>query len=638
MAGITLRGKHYEWDASSQDFVADDGESYEQGLQRIADIESGQPTEITQGGPDATQPVTTPTSDQSQAETDRLNRQEGGQSGAGNISPGSDIPDDTEDQSQAETDRLNRQNRGESGLGNISPGSDIPDDKTGDKAGDKAGDKGMTDAQKKMLGAMGGIGLLLLDKMLGGGLLSSKRQATGFQGNINLGARAERRALQGTNDPNRMPGSGGIGYFTPTAISTPESAGEIDAAMDQLETQGNAANAAVNATLPKFAAGGITDLTSAPRYLRGETDGMADEVPANIEGKQEARLAHGEFVIPADVVSHLGNGNSDAGAKKLHEMMEQVRTARTGTPEQGKEIDPNKFISTATGGINNLVAPATPAPPQVLRFDEGGTVPQDNPLNTYFGPYVNNMMTQANALAESPYQRYTGPLTAGTSPLQDQAYLGASSLNMPAGMGTTGYNPASFTGNGISQQYMNPYITNALNPTIAEMRRQSDITQMQNNAKMVAAGAYGGSRQALMNTETQRNLLDKIGQTVGQGYATAFDKAQNQFNTEQQQRSSAQSDINRYGIDLLNMRNNLGTQQRDIIQEGLTADKAAFEEERANPYKMLQFKQAMLSGMPITNTQTGQYSPSLLKQLSEAGLGGMTLAEILNSGLLGTGG
>ena len=71
---------------------------------------------------------------------------------------------------------------------------------------------------------------------------------------------------------------------------------------------------------------------------------MADKVPATIDGQQEARLSDGEFVIPADVVSHLGNGNSDAGAKVLKDMMDRVRKARTGNKKQGKEIDPKKFI------------------------------------------------------------------------------------------------------------------------------------------------------------------------------------------------------------------------------------------------------------------------------------------------------
>ena len=92
-----------------------------------------------------------------------------------------------------------------------------------------------------------------------------------------------------------------------------------------------------------FAKGGIAQLKKG-QYLNGASDGMADKVPANIDGVQEARLSDGEFVIPADVVSHLGNGNSDAGAKVLKGMMSRVRTARTGNDKQGKEINPNKFI------------------------------------------------------------------------------------------------------------------------------------------------------------------------------------------------------------------------------------------------------------------------------------------------------
>jgi hypothetical protein len=88
-----------------------------------------------------------------------------------------------------------------------------------------------------------------------------------------------------------------------------------------------------------FAKGGLMGM-----YLGGPTDGMGDNIPARIAGGQEARLSDGEFVLPADVVSHLGNGNSDAGAKVLHGMMNKIRKARTGTTQQGKRINPNKLI------------------------------------------------------------------------------------------------------------------------------------------------------------------------------------------------------------------------------------------------------------------------------------------------------
>ena len=92
-----------------------------------------------------------------------------------------------------------------------------------------------------------------------------------------------------------------------------------------------------------YARGGITALKKG-KYLNGNTDGMADKVPATIDGKQPAALSDGEFVIPADVVSHLGNGNSDAGAKVLEQMMARVRKERTGNKEQGKEITARKML------------------------------------------------------------------------------------------------------------------------------------------------------------------------------------------------------------------------------------------------------------------------------------------------------
>ena len=92
-----------------------------------------------------------------------------------------------------------------------------------------------------------------------------------------------------------------------------------------------------------MAQGGITALKKG-KYLNGNTDGMADKVPATIDGKQPAALSDGEFVIPADVVSHLGNGNSDAGAKVLEQMMARVRKERTGNKEQGKEINARNML------------------------------------------------------------------------------------------------------------------------------------------------------------------------------------------------------------------------------------------------------------------------------------------------------
>lgn len=96
-----------------------------------------------------------------------------------------------------------------------------------------------------------------------------------------------------------------------------------------------------------YAQGGISDLggyAAGGKLLKGPGDGMSDSIVANIGGQQPARLADGEFVIPADVVSHLGNGSTDAGAKHLYKMMDKIRRARTGNPKQGKQINADKFL------------------------------------------------------------------------------------------------------------------------------------------------------------------------------------------------------------------------------------------------------------------------------------------------------
>jgi len=97
-----------------------------------------------------------------------------------------------------------------------------------------------------------------------------------------------------------------------------------------------------------YAHGGLADLggySDGGRMLKGPGDGMSDDIPATIANKQPARLANEEFVVPADVVSHLGNGSSEAGAKQLYKMMDRVRQARTGNKKQGKQINPEKYLA-----------------------------------------------------------------------------------------------------------------------------------------------------------------------------------------------------------------------------------------------------------------------------------------------------
>jgi len=435
------------------------------------------------------------------------------------------------------------------------------------------------------------------------------------------------------------------------------------------------------------------------RYLQGETDGMADKLPARIGRDQPAALSHGEFVIPADVVSHMGNGNSDAGAKKLYQMMDKIRMARTGNKKQGKKINPDKFMP---GGLAQAYASGG----EVKKFNTGGTalpagtIGSESNLSNWAGPYVTNMLGQGQALANMPYQAYMGQLSAGESPLQTSAFNNAANLQTPSSIGTAAteagkigtaaqglnYSPTSFTNQYASPvgasfdasqatAYMNPYLQTSLQPQLDEARRQSQITQTQNAAKMTQAGAFGGGRQAILDAETQRNLGTNLAGITGQGYNTAYGNAMNQFNADQARKiqeaqlgaqygSAAQqateqskqygagyglqglqtglqaaqaqgalgSQESQAGLNTLNAQLGAGAQQRGIESEGIAADKAQFEEARANPYKMVQYQQSLLQGLPLAAQSYQGIEPSALLKASQ---GATTVNALLkNLGLI----
>ena len=449
------------------------------------------------------------------------------------------------------------------------------------------------------------------------------------------------------------------------------------------------------------------------RPIRGSGDGMSDSIPTTIGGKQPARVANEEAFIPPSVVKRLGNGDTNRGAKKLYAMMDRIRKARTGTTEQGKEINPEKFMP---GG-------------KVSGYQTGGAI-TTNPsagltsssLASWVGPYVADMLGKGQALSETPYQAYTGPLTAGPSALEQQAFGAASTFQPSAAIGQAaqtaggiaaaaqgmGYTPATFGnqfaapgayqtgtfgtdtfGTQQAQQYMNPYLQSALDPQMKEMQRQADIQRAADAARLTKAGAYGGSRQAIMEAEGRRNLLGKQAEVLGQGYATAYDKAQQAFAQDQARRLEAQrateasrqfgagqgltsaqlaaqyglagqqaaeasrqfgSELGlrglqtglqaaqaqgnlgglqtQYGLEGLRTIASLGGTQRGIEAEGIAADRAQFEEARLNPFKMLQFQQSLLSGLPLASQSLYQPGQSNLQQFAT---GATTVQKLLQS-------
>jgi hypothetical protein len=243
------------------------------------------------------------------------------------------------------------------------------------------------------------------------------------------------------------------------------------------------------------------------------------------------------------------------------------------------------------------------------------------------------MLGKAEALTEQPYQTYQGPLTAGPSSLQTQYFSGLEKMGFPGQLGqsftstgaptiptasTTGPMQTTAAPTGITGQYMNPYLQNVLQPQLEELRRQSQIQQMQNASRMSKAGAFGGGRQAIMDAELQRNLLTQMGSTIGQGYASAYDKAMDQYNKEQAQ-----------AMGLAGMLGSAGAQQRAIEAEGIAADLGEFQQQRDYPYKQLQFQQSMLQNLPFMAQNVSYQEDSPFVQLMNAQGGLETLYKIM---------
>lgn len=357
-----------------------------------------------------------------------------------------------------------------------------------------------------------------------------------------------------------------------------------------------------------------------------------------------------------------------------------------------------------------------------------GAVGKESSLSTWAGPYVTDMLGRGQALAQTPFQAYTGPLTAGPSAAQTQAFQGIAGLTVPGAMGeatTTagqvasaaggmGYTPTQFTSQyqaptdiyratdittgaftpQAAQQYMNPFLQSALNPQIEEARRQAEISRLQDAARLTKAGAFGGGRQAIMESEAQRNLLRNLSDITGRGYASAYEQAQQAFTQDQAralqarqateaarqaqgtqalnaaqqaaqygQAAQAAEEASRqfgagFGLDALRQQlagaqaqgalgqqglraaldiygeqARLGGQERAMDQAAIDAARAQFEEERLFPYKQLQFQQSLLQGLPLSTAAYSYQQPSGLSQLmsTQGGLLGI-LTELFGGG------
>jgi len=277
-------------------------------------------------------------------------------------------------------------------------------------------------------------------------------------------------------------------------------------------------------------------------------------------------------------------------------------------------------------------------------------------------PYAKDILAKGQALTDvnqNPYQQYTQPRIAGFSPMQQQAMQNAQGMSVApqigqasagaAGAGLGGLDVANQANVGGFQNqvggYMNPYLQMALAPQLAEANRNYDISGQKQQSAATQAGAFGGSREALMSAENERNRNMGLQNIIGQGYNQAFGQAQNQYNqnlqnqlagyglTNQAAANLGQLGQNQYGqqMGINQLQAQYGGQQQALQQQGLTQAYQDFLNQQNYPYKQLGFMSDMIRGLPLGQQSTSQIyqSPgSISGQIAGLGMGAYGLSQL----------
>lgn len=305
----------------------------------------------------------------------------------------------------------------------------------------------------------------------------------------------------------------------------------------------------------------------------------------------------------------------------------------------------------------------------------------------YAKPYVEGLLGKTEALTDTPYQTYDRDRIAGFTPMQQQAFQGAQGMQTSglsglggqyAGAATLGalgtnYGPTQFQGGQFgqqdAQQYMSPYMQSVVDIQQREAQRQADIQGTQRGAQAVKSGAFGGSRQAIMDAEAARNLSMQKGDIQAQGLQSAYQQAQAQFNADQARRMQAQQlgeQSRQYGaglglqglqtalqgagqmgqlggqqfaqgMDINKLQQSYGTQQQQQEQNIMSQQYQDFLNQQNYPYKQLGFMSDMLRGLPLSqsSSQIYQAPPSNLSTavgLGTAALGASRLGMFAGGG------
>lgn len=274
---------------------------------------------------------------------------------------------------------------------------------------------------------------------------------------------------------------------------------------------------------------------------------------------------------------------------------------------------------------------ATPVTPVGYSTPYTSTTTQNSGLGAAAAPYGQDVLAQSYALAsQDPYHAYTGQTVAGPTGLQQTAADSVSGLNAGA-LATQGtalttqganYTPANATFDGAAaQQYMNPYQQNVIDVANKEAGRQSDLQGVQQAGQAAQAGAFGGSRQGVVDAERQRTLSLLQNNNEMQGQAAAYTNAQQQFNADQtrnQQGNQYASQaalaggnaLTNQGAQAFGQQQVSGAQQQAQAQGDLTQDKANFTGAVQHPYDQLNFMTNQIKAMPGSSTTTGTtYTP-----------------------------
>lgn len=290
----------------------------------------------------------------------------------------------------------------------------------------------------------------------------------------------------------------------------------------------------------------------------------------------------------------------------------------------------------------------------------GAQTTQETNLSTWAGPYITDMLGKSQALAELPYRAYTADiagayqpiaqqLTAGPSALQTKAFEGLGSLTVPSALGTAASQAQQTYGAtqqymptvGTVESYMNPYLEAVLAPQRRIAEETAAKQRMETAGRLSQAGAYGGSRQAIMEAEGQKNLQQLLSDITGKGYAGAYDVARAQRQADIQaglQGIGAQTAATQAlagiggqqqaaGIQNIQQQLAAGQTQRDIEQAGLAKAYEQFLREEQYPKEQLQFQRQMISGIPGLATQS--YYTSATDPFMQAAQGATSLMGLL---------